>query len=163
MPILAVVVLLVLASVVRSAPDPGADAPLALLPVESPDSGSASCLSVVQALPDTLAGLPRRTLKDPPESAEAWGQPPVVFRCGLPDPAELTCSAALQQVNGVAWLPLSSGGQTTFLAVDRSVRIALTLTEQSGSGSLQEISDIVAATLPARDICRDGVLVPTEG
>ena len=163
LPVLAVVVLVVLAAVVRSRPDPAADAPLALLPVDAPQSGSVACQTVVQSLPDALADLPRRTLDDPPAATVAWGQPPVVFRCGLPDPVELTCSAALQQVNGVAWLPLSDGGQTTYLAVDRSVRIALTLTGEGSSGALLEVSDVIAAALPARDICIGGVLVPTGG
>ena len=41
---------------------------------------------------------------------------PVILRCGIPTPQELTCAAVIQEVDGVAWLPLVGTGATTYLA-----------------------------------------------
>ena len=50
-------------------------------------------------------------------------------------------------VNGVTWLPLSGSGATTYLAVDRPVRVALTVPDGASTGPWQEMSTIIAATL----------------
>ena len=61
------------------------------------------------------------------------------------------------------WLPIDGAGATTYLAVDRPVRVALTVPDGTGTGPWQELSRIVAATLPERPICEQGVLVPVDG
>ena len=94
----------------------------------------------------------------------AWGDPPVVLRCGIPTPAELTCSAPVQVVDGVTWLPLTGQGATTYLVVDRSVRVALTVPDTvTSTGPWQEISKTVARALPARAICVGGVPIRADG
>ena len=86
----------------------------------------------------------------------------MVLRCGLPTPAELTCSAPVQVVGGVTWLPLSGQGAITYLAVDRAARVALTVPDGASTGPWQELSTIIAATLPARAICANGEPVPPD-
>jgi hypothetical protein len=82
----------------------------------------------------------------------------------VPTPTELTCSAPIQVVNGVSWLLLSGDGATTYLAVDRAVRVALTVPDSiTSTGPWQQTSNVIAATLPARDICVNGEPVPPEG
>ena len=94
----------------------------------------------------------------------AWGEPAAVLRCGVPTPAELTCTAALQEVDGVAWLPVSTGPDTTYFLVDRSVRVALTVPGSvSTTGPWQAASTLIAATLPEREVCRGGVPLPADG
>ena len=58
----------------------------------------------------------------------AWAADPVplVLRCGLPRPAELTPTSALLEVNGVRWLTLTDGALVTSIAVDRPVYVAFT-------------------------------------
>ena len=81
----------------RAQPGPADSRPLALPPVEAPDSAAPACAALLAALPGELsrdAGtLPRRPLAEPaPPATVAWGRPqdgPVVLRCGLPRPAEL--------------------------------------------------------------------------
>lgn len=161
------VVVLVLAAVSIAAvfvSRPTADAgPLAVAAADQPGAATPACLAVMGAMPTVLAGQSRRTLVAAMPAVLAWGDPPFVVRCGLPTPAELTCSASLQVVDGVAWLQFSEIGQTTYLAADRSVRIAVTVPDGSGTGELQQVSDVIAATLPARQPCRSGVLLPTDG
>ncbi len=164
----AVVAVIVAANIVNSRPTASVDDPLTLSAVEAPGAGTPGCATLTAALPDQLAGLPRRIISqgDDPSMAAvvAWGEPAVVLRCGVPTPAELTCTAALQEVDGVAWLPLSTGGDTTYFLVDRSVRVAVTVPAAvTSTGPWQEASAIVAATLPEREVCRDGVPLPADG
>jgi hypothetical protein len=153
--------------------------PLALPPVDAPDAAGPSCAALLAALPDRLpadpAPLPRRALAEPaPPGALAWAGPgdggpggagsggsgpggggpggsggPVVLRCGLPRPAELTPGAPLLQVDGVVWLDLSQPDRDTFIAVDRPTFVALTVPKGLGSGPVQAVSEAVRRALPA--------------
>jgi len=183
-PLIAIVVVVVLAARVGSEPATDATAPLALGEVEAPGAATPACAQLMAGLPTVLGGLDRRELVGSPASGAAvsdgtqdggtsdlqagavaaWGDPPVVLRCGIPTPAELTCSAPVQVVDGVTWLPLTGQGATTYLVVDRSVRVALTVPDTvTSTGPWQEISKTVARALPARAICAGGVPIPADG
>lgn len=142
--------------------------PLPVAAVGQPAADSAACRTVMPALPQQLAGENRRTLEGATDGIAAWGDPAVILRCGLETPQELTCSSALVVVNGVSWLQLpdSGLGETTYIAADRSVRIAVTIPDGSpagsGPGAIQQISTVVAIKLPVRPVCQSGVLLPTE-
>jgi hypothetical protein len=132
--------------------------PLALPPVDAPDAGTPPCTQLLAALPPTLpaspAPLPRLALRQPaPAGAAAWAGPtggdPVVLRCGLPRPAELTPTSALIVIDGVSWLDLAQPDRDTFIAVDRPVYLAVTVPRGLGTGPVQTVSDTVRATLPA--------------
>jgi hypothetical protein len=134
--------------------------PVVLVAVDAPDARSASCTSLMKALPDTVpdSGKTLRALPvaaPAPPAATAWGGArgePVVLRCGLPRPGELTPTAALRQISGVRWLPLDGDGATTWVVVDRAVYVALTVPDGSGTGPLQEISAAVGEALPAQPV-----------
>ena len=132
--------------------------------VGQPGADTAACKALLPKLPAELAGSGRRAIQGATDAVAAWGDPAVVLRCGIESPQELTCSAALVQVNGVSWLQLTEAGldSTTYIAVDRSVRIAVTVPVNSGTGAIGQISTVVAATLPHREPCRAGVLLPTD-
>ncbi|MBM9468082.1 DUF3515 domain-containing protein [Nakamurella leprariae] len=167
--VLAVVGVVVVSTVVRSAPDPDVTGPLAVSPLDAPGAGTQACRDLMAALPEQAGDLTRRPLADVAGAAgeehavAGWGpDEAVVLRCGLDDPAELTCSSALSEVNGVAYLPISVGDATTWLAVDRSVRIAVSIPPGVGTAALQDLSEVIAATLPQRAVCTDGVLLPLD-
>ncbi|HWN34218.1 MAG TPA: DUF3515 domain-containing protein [Pseudonocardia sp.] len=149
--------------------------PLALPPVEAPDAAGPDCTRLLAALPATLtaspAPLPRLALLAPaPAGVAAWAGTapattassasgsvsgsasgdPVVLRCGLPKPPELTNSSALIVIDGVSWLNLSQPDRDTFIAVDRPVYLAVTVPRGLGTGPVQTLSDIVRTALPAR-------------
>jgi uncharacterized protein DUF3515 len=138
---------------------PPASGPLALPPVDAPDAGSPSCARLIAALPAELTSdphpLPRLPIAAPaPAGTAAWAGAerarPVVLRCGLPRPAELTPTSALIVINGVSWLPLSAPDRDTFISVDRPVYVVLTVPHGLGTGPVQTVSDAVRATLPMR-------------
>ncbi len=134
--------------------------PLTLPPVPAPDAGGAECARVLDALPDALEiggeQVPRRAIAEPaPDGAVAWGDAdhdPITVRCGISAPAELSPTSPLVEVNGVSWLELEQGGQTTWLAADRPVYVALNLPAGSGSAPLQDLSRILGSTLPEDEI-----------
>jgi len=132
--------------------------PLPLVPVPAPAAGSPGCTTLLGAVPTELtsngASLKVRALADPaPPATVAWGTTdPLVLRCGLDRPPELTPTAALRLVNKVQWLQVPGEGASTWYVVDREVYAALTVPDSAGTGPLQEISDTVAAKLPARPL-----------
>ncbi|WP_181774758.1 DUF3515 domain-containing protein [Amycolatopsis pittospori] len=133
---------------------PAADAPLPLVPVEAPQSGTPECAKLIGGLPHELTSagntLVRRKLADPaPQATVGWGTgDPVVLRCGLGKPPELTRTSQLRTINGVQWLQVEGEGAATWFVVDRPVYTALTVPNTAGTGPLQTISEVVAANLP---------------
>ncbi|MDQ3887631.1 MAG: DUF3515 domain-containing protein [Actinomycetota bacterium] len=136
--------------------------PLPLATVPAPEGGSPECTALVAALPEDIdtgengAGthqLDRRSIADPaPAGTAAWGEPPVVLRCGLDRPAELTVGSRLLAVSGVQFLEIPGPGATSWVVVDRPVYIALTVPEGSGSAAVQQVAGAVRRTLPRTEI-----------
>ena len=131
---------------------------MALVPVRAPAADSAECATVLAALPDELPNcstrLPRRPLIKPaPSATMAWGDAghdPMVVRCGLEKPAELTPTSELLDVSGVYWLRVDSDQAVTWYAVDRAVYIGLTTPKNAGTGPLQEVSTAIGHSLPTK-------------
>ncbi|MGP4017950.1 DUF3515 domain-containing protein [Saccharopolyspora sp. 5N708] len=134
--------------------------PLALAPVPAPKATAPECATLLAALPNELVvdgeHVPRRALAQPaPASSVAWGDAehdPVTVRCGIDAPAELTPTAPLVDVSGVSWLEINQGGDTSWLAVDRPVYVALSAAQDTGTGPLQDLSAILRNTLPKQPV-----------
>ena len=131
---------------------------MALVPVPAPSAGSADCVALLGKLPATLQSGPtvlsKAVVAEPaPPAAVAWTDQrsdPVVLRCGLDRPAELTPTTQTRAVNGVNWLPIDGPEATTWYLVGRSVYVAVTVPATTGTGPLQEISDLIGKTLPPK-------------
>jgi hypothetical protein len=149
-----VVVVLVAASMVRHQ----APGPLGVAAVPAPAADSADCARLLAALPEELDGaelgaLRRRQLRAPaPAGVAGWGEPPVVLRCGLGRPPELTATSRLLAVSGVEFLEIPSPDTSTWVAVDRPVYLVVALPPRSGSGPLQQIATVISHTLPRREV-----------
>lgn len=158
---------LVLAARVQSestSPDTG---PLAVPAVPAPGADGRFCRDLMPDLPDRLTGRARRDVTGTPPGVAAWGDPAVILRCGIPDPQELTCSSPLTQFSSptgasVAWLRLSDSSAVTYLAVDRPVRIAVTLPPKTGFGPVQQLTEVIGAALPVRAVCTNGTLTAPD-
>lgn len=145
---------------VRAAEQARRSGPLAMPPIPAPQAASPDCAKVIAALPRRLTAredpVPRREIAQPaPAATAAWGDAdhdPVTLRCGIGSPAELTRTSQLMVVNGVSWFEINEGGDVSWLAVDRGVRVALTAPADIGTGPLQQISDVLTRTLPKRPI-----------
>jgi hypothetical protein len=141
-----------------AAPSGASTGPVGLVPVDSPQAGSADCSALLTDLPAALTNtggaLARRQLANPaPIGAAAWGgtstTDPVVLRCGIEKPAELTATSELLGVGGVEWLRVNGTDSTTWYAVDRPVYVALTLPGGLSTGPIQDISTAISKALPA--------------
>ncbi|WP_167668559.1 DUF3515 domain-containing protein [Saccharomonospora xinjiangensis] len=131
-----------------------ASGPLPLVSVPAPEADSPHCTTLIEAAPRELESsgekLTRRELAEPaPPATVAWGGDPVVLRCGLDRPPELTPSSVLRSIDEVRWLPVPGEGTTTWYTVDREVYVALTVPETTGTGPLQQLSETIADVLPA--------------
>jgi hypothetical protein len=163
LPVALVVAVLIAAAVLRGQrPEP-----LRLADVPAPAAGSADCARLLSALPAELDGpaqgvLERRQLAAPASAGTAaWGTPPVVLRCGIDRPAELTITSRLLDVSGVQFLEVpapavdedaAGEGAASWVAVDRPVYVALTLPAGTGSGPVQQVAEQLADTLPQREL-----------
>ncbi|MGH3910784.1 MAG: DUF3515 domain-containing protein, partial [Pseudonocardiaceae bacterium] len=160
LPAALIVGVLVTAAVIRSQ-HPG---PLPLATIAAPAADSADCVHLLAALPQELDGdgdqsVHRRQVAalapaaQAPAGAAAWGEPPVVLRCGLGRPAALMATSRLLDVSGVQFLPLPplgnpGTGAGSWVAVDRPVYVVVTLPPEAGSGPLQQIAGVISQTLP---------------
>lgn len=168
--LVAVIVLVVVAITVseRIESSPVADTgPLAVPSVPAPGASGQWCAALHSALPTSLADRPQRQVIGDYQSIAAWGDPAIIARCGLEDPAELTCFAELATFTAadgrsVTWLRLEEGGSVTYIAADRPVRIAVTLPLGSGGDPVAELSEVIDTVIPSQPVCEGGVLTPAD-
>jgi Protein of unknown function (DUF3515) len=148
----AIIGILVIAVLRQSPPGPQT---VAIASVPAPKADSAECRTLLDALPDRLGDYRRAPAAEPaPPGAAAWAAAgePVILRCGLERPAEFVVGSPLQVVDAVQWFELADQGRSTWFAVDRPVYVALTLPQGSGPTAIQEISGVIAKSLPAKPI-----------
>lgn len=142
--------------------------PVALGPVPAPTADSAACVSLLEALPETIGEFEKAEIVEPaPAGATAWQRSesePIVLRCGLDRPVEFDQAAALQVVNGVQWFQISGTdiglAASTWFAVDRGEYIGITVPDGTGPTPIQEISDTISATLAQQPLDPAPIAVP---
>jgi hypothetical protein len=75
--------------------------------VDSPslqDGPARRCAGLTRALPETVAGQQRRDVDPADAFGAAWGDPPIVLRCGVGRPAGFDPTfGSCQSANGVDW------------------------------------------------------------
>ena len=142
-------------------PTPGTGAaaapPLTIAPLPPNPAADADCVKVIGKLPVELAGLSPRRVFSSSAAIVAWGDPPVVLKCGVGRPAGLTAGSGDFVVDSgtgagrtVEWFPVKTATATTFTSIDRAVYVELTVpASRQPSDVLPPISAAVAAALPA--------------
>jgi Protein of unknown function (DUF3515) len=147
--------------------------PVPIVGVPAPKAESADCRTLTDSLPDRLGDYHRAQAADPaPAGAAAWRPAddgdPVILRCGVERPDEFVVGVPVQVVDEVQWFRVGEAGagkdgvgeagagdddgRSTWYAVDRAAYIALTLPQGAGPTPIQEISDLIAKTLPAKPV-----------
>ena len=76
-----------------------------------------------QALPEKVDDTDRRDTTPRTSRTAAWGDPPVVMRCGVERPKGLTITAQLNTVNGIDWLVETRDGGHVFTSVGRAAYV----------------------------------------
>ncbi len=126
---------------------------LPVLPVEVPPptaEADAACPALIQALPLDLLGEPARLVDSDSPYVAAWGDPPVVLVCGVPQPEALVPGEGLITIDGVTWFVEQSEEATTWTAVDRAVPVEVTLPPDVDSAPVTVLSGPIGETLPPR-------------
>lgn len=128
----AVLAALLAAAVVQMLLSPRSGEDLAAVEVAPPDGPSRdpvltveeACTRVSSQLPEMLVGLQRRFTVPAGERVAAWGDPPVVLRCGVDAPPEAGPAAQLIEIDGVLFLPgTPDGDRSAATVVDRAVYV----------------------------------------
>jgi hypothetical protein len=98
------------------------------------------CARLLAALPKTLDGRPSRTVSAAPERVVAWGEPPVVLRCGVTAVRVPPDTNKQFEINGVRWFAVASGSVVVFTTTDRLVPVEVTVPANSSANP----ADVVA-------------------
>lgn len=83
-----------------------------------------ACRALVDGLPDKIGGIERR--KDNGDFGAAYGDPPIVLRCGVADPDLATDCL---DVGGVQWSPEDATGGVILHTIGRSPAVELLVPE----------------------------------
>ncbi len=160
---LVVIMALLIGHATKKAPAPSTTAhPSALPPISvaAPPANSAAdapCTALLGSLPIALNGLAGRPARSSWTYVAAWGDPAIVFRCGVPRPAQLIpgSSAEVYAIDGVNWLPVAQKTATVWTVIDRAVYIEVAVPKSLEQAPLAPISDAIAKDLPAVCIVSD--------
>jgi hypothetical protein len=90
------------------------------------------CTRLVAHLPERVDSASRRQTEPSSAVVAAWGESPIVLRCGVPLPPGFDEFALCQETNGVGWyVPerrlTGTPESITMTTIDRSVNIEVTL------------------------------------
>jgi hypothetical protein len=115
-------------------------------------SARPACERVAAALPHrVLDGEHRDTEPADPRTA-AWGDPPVVLRCGVERPPGLTATSEVLEVEGVEWFLTESEAALTFTTVGRRAYVEVTVPtsveRSAATGALVDLAPAVAGENP---------------
>ena len=111
----------------------------------------ATCARLGDSLPNVLEGLNSRVVSPRSPLVHAWGDRPVVLRCGVPKPADFDPnSPSTTVVNDVSWFQQIGAKVVTWTAVRKSANVELSVpTSYDEQGKfLVDIGAAVQQTLP---------------
>ncbi|WP_165368080.1 DUF3515 domain-containing protein [Phytoactinopolyspora endophytica] len=123
-------------------------------PFEPEPGSSDSCTSLLDDLPETIGDAVRRDVDPDSVPAAAWGQPPIVLRCGVDLPAAYQLDAQLLDIDGVGWFAEEADGGTFFTATDRETMVEVAVPDDYAPEGLilQDLSLTIAEHIPEREL-----------
>lgn len=105
--------------------------------------------------------LARRDVEPAQAAAVAWGDPPIVLRCGVDRPRRLQPTSLCTVVNDVGWYAESEGrpldgtvppqGPVVFTTVGRSPYIEVTVPTNPDRNPVDPLTDVAAAVQAATE------------
>lgn len=124
-----------------------------------PEPGTDSvCAGLVAALPEVVDDAVRRDVSLGTDGADgasatvaAWGQPPIILRCGVAEPTGVDPTFAVLEVAGVRWRAVPGDGGTFFYTADRVAVVEVGVpSEYAPEGDvLVDLAPAVRDTVPA--------------
>jgi hypothetical protein len=128
---------------------PAALGPVTVAPPPSSVAAARGCPAVISRLPVVLDGRHSRPAVSASPYVAAWGEPPIVLRCGVPRPPAFVRTSELSVVNGVQWLPERQPGGVRWTVVDREVYVEALVPAGATSTSVVDLSAAISQALPA--------------
>jgi hypothetical protein len=113
------------------------------------------CGALLADLPGSVAGLERRGLEQDVQAA-AWGDPPVVLRCGVATPEAFGPTSQCAAVDGVDWFGETTADGFRFTTVYRSVNVEVDVpgVHDPAADVLVDLAPSVVKHVPAERRCR---------
>jgi len=115
-----------------------------------PDGRGGGCGRLAGALPGELDGRDRRDTQPLSSRTAAWGEPPVVLRCGVDRPPGLSGSEVIE-VDGVGWVLAERPRAYVFTTVDLptyvEVRVPGATPRTRATSPLVDLADPLRAAL----------------
>ena len=128
----------------------GCSQAVAITPPAPDPTAAAACAKLAAALPATVAGQDRRDTAPDSDLTAAWGDPPIVLRCGVARPTGLTQTAQVTSIDGVDWYPQERTAGYVFTTSGRVayVELAVPSTYGSQAGGLPDLGAAITAAVP---------------
>jgi len=115
-----------------------------------PGPVAAACARLVNYLPSILDGKHSRVVEPKSPLVHAWGSPPVVLRCGVPQPAGYDPgSPQTASVNGVIWFQDIGRTTVTWTAIRHTadVELIVPMSYKAQGGFLVELGKALKQTI----------------
>jgi hypothetical protein len=114
-----------------------------------------ACRSLVEALPEQVAGQQLRAVEPASALAGAWGDPPIVARCGVAKPAGLRPTSRCDVVNAVGWFSRRTSDGYVFTTIGRSayVEVAVPDAYEPAANALVDLAPAVKRHVPVVRRC----------
>lgn len=108
------------------------------------------CAALVGALPEVVDDAVRRDVEPAQAGVVAWGQPPIILRCGVDEPSGLDPTLAVLDVAGVDWRSVAGEGGTFFYLDGRTVVVEVAIPDDYAPEAqvLVDLADAVRDTVP---------------
>ena len=116
-----------------------------------PGAVAAACARLVNYLPASLDGRRSRVVEPRSPLVHAWGSPPVILRCGVPQPAAYDPgSPQTASVDGVIWFQRIGPTSVTWTAIRRTADVELIVptSYDAQGGFLVELGTALKQALP---------------
>jgi hypothetical protein len=118
-----------------------------------------ACHEFLDALPRSLADHEQRKVNPAAALGRAWGDPPIVVRCGVPVPEGFDATSLCEVANGVGWyvdpaVIADQGMDATLTAVEYRPLVSVTIpADYRPEGAAAAIADLAQ---PVKDHLRLG-------
>jgi Protein of unknown function (DUF3515) len=120
-------------------------------PYEATPGSEQACAALLDAVPDVVSDAVRRDVEPASAPVAAWGDPPVVLRCGVPLPPEYRPDGQVLDIDGIGWYPVAGQGGTFFTTTDREphVEVAVPADYAPEADVLVDLAAPITSTIPS--------------
>jgi hypothetical protein len=112
-----------------------------------------NCKGLFADRPLKVAGQKNRLVKD--ENASAWGDPPIILRCGVEKPSDLGPASRCDMVDGVGWFSEETSDGYLFTTIGRDYYVSVEVPHDYApeADALADLSDSVDRHDPVKKPC----------